>query len=100
MTKRGVDKTQEEILEEMAKALGHTGNLLESVLEELAALDAQIQATSETDAYNILVEKFNTLRREALFRKEMLMIHREALGFTKHRYLDKMYPIPVKKEKL
>jgi len=97
MGKGGVDKTQEEIFEEMAKALGHTGSLLESLLEELSRLDSKMAGIEEPEEYNLLVDKFNATRENALFRKEMLMIHREALGFTKHRFMDKTYPVPAKK---
>jgi DNA topoisomerase VI subunit B len=99
MAKDSVDKTQEEIIEEMAKALGHTGYKLEVVLEEMKKMEREMQDLDNIDEYNEMVENFNTLRRQALNRKEMLMIHREALGVYKHNYIDKYYPIPHKKEK-
>ncbi len=99
MGKDSVDKTQEEILEEMAKALGHTGYKLEMVLEELGRISRQLEATADTGEYNALVDAFNTLRKQALMRRDMLMIHREAVGARKHNYLDKYYPIPNKREK-
>jgi DNA topoisomerase VI subunit B len=99
MAKDSVDKTQEEIIEEMAKALGHTGYKLEVVLEEMKKMEREMQDLDNIDEYNEMVETFNTLRRQALNRKEMLMIHREALGVYKHNYIDKYYPIPHKKEK-
>lgn len=99
MAKDSVDKTQEEIIEEMAKALGHTGYKLEVVLEEMKKLESKMKALDNVDEYNAMVDDFNTLRRQALNRKEMLMIHREALGVHKHNYIDKYYPIPHKKEK-
>ena len=99
MAKDSVDKTQEEILEEMAKALGHSGNQLESVLNQLKELEALMDQARGTEEYNSLVDKFNELHRLALIRREMLVIHREALGAFRHSYIDVFYPIPGKKKK-
>lgn len=99
MGKDSVHKTQEEIIEEMAKALGHSGNMLEDVLERLDALEKKLEKTEDVQRYNLLVDEFNELRKQALLRREMLMIHREAIGIRKHRYMDASYPIPQKKRK-
>ena len=99
MGKDSVDKTQEEIIEEMAKALGHTGDKLEAVLIELKKIEEQLETIDHIDEYNAMIDTFNTTRRQALSRREMLMIHREALGVHKHVYVDKFYPIPDKKDK-
>lgn len=99
MGKDSVDKTQEEILEEMAKALGHTGDKLEAVLMKLKEIEQQLETIEDIDEYNAMIDAFNATRREALTRREMLMIHREALGVRKHVYVDKFYPIPGKKQK-
>lgn len=99
MNRDGVDKTQEEIVEEMAKALGHSGDLLEEILARLDTLDRKMETTDDVHAYNAMVEEFNNLRRQALSRREMLMIHREAIGVRKHRYVEICYPIPDKKSK-
>jgi len=99
MGKDGVDKTQQEIIEEMAKSLGHTGEKLEDVLTELHRIEEELNSVHDIDEYNALVDSFNALRKQALSRREMLMIHREALGAFKHNYVDRYYPIPDKKEK-
>ena len=99
MGKDSVDKTQEEILVEMAKALGNTGDKLEAVLIELKEIEEQLETTEDIDEYNAMIDTFNATRREALTRREMLMIHREALGVRRHVYVDKFYPIPGKKQK-
>jgi hypothetical protein len=99
VVKDSIDKTQQEIMEEMAKALGHSGHQLESILEQLKELDALMGQTQGIEEYNVLVEKFNELLKLALTRREMLMIHREALGVFKHTYIDIFYPIPEKKRK-
>ena len=99
VVKDSIDKTQQELMEEMAKALGSSGHQLESVLEQLKELDGLMGQTQGIEEYNSLVEKFNELHKLALTRREMLMIHREALGVFKHTYIDIFYPIPNKKRK-
>ena len=99
MVKDSVDKTQEELLEEMAKALGHTGDRLDSVLMELKEVEAVLGQARSAGEYNSLVDRFNSLRTLALARREMLVIHREALGIRSHGYIDTFYPIPGKKRK-
>jgi hypothetical protein len=94
-----VDKTQEEIAEEIAKALGHSGEKLEGVLEKLDALGKKLAGVEDAAGYNALVDRYNDLRKEALTRREMLMIHREAIGLWRHQDLDACYPIPPKKRK-
>jgi len=99
MVKNSVDKTQEEIIQEMAKALGHTGDKLEIVLKELQMIEEKLESISDINEYNAMIDSFNSLRKQALNRREMLMIHREALGAFKHNHIDQYYPIPNKKEK-
>jgi hypothetical protein len=99
VAKDGIDKTNEELIEEMAKALGHTGSQLEAVLVKLRELDAMMEEAQSPDEYNALVDKFNELHKLALLRREMLVIHREALGVFKHSFIDMFYPIPQKKRK-
>jgi hypothetical protein len=99
VAKDSVDKTQEEILEEMAKALGHSGYQLESVLNQLKELEALMDQARGIEEYNSLVDKFNELHNLALIRREMLVIHREAIKVFKHSFIDVFYPIPGKKRK-
>ena len=99
MGKDSVDKTQEEIIEEMAKALGRTGDKLEAVLLKLKKIEQELETIDDLDKYNAMIDTFNATRRQALSRREMLMIHREALGARKHIYVDNFYPIPGKRDK-
>lgn len=99
MGKDSVDKTQEEIVEEISKALGNSGYLLENILKELDKLEKSLELVEEVGKYNSLVDTYNTLRKDAVFRKDMLKIHREAVGIREHGYLDEYYPIPPKKRK-
>ncbi|MBN1635515.1 MAG: hypothetical protein JW920_03340 [Deltaproteobacteria bacterium] len=100
MFKDNVDKTDAELIEEMAKSLGHTGYRLELCLDELKKIQQLLKLSISIKEYNQLVDTFNSTRQEALNRKQALMIHREAIGFRKHMYLDKFYPIPEKKKTL
>jgi len=95
----GIDKTQKELLEEMAKALGSTGHQLETVLKRMKELESLLEQSRDDNEYNALVEKFNDLHKLALMRREMLVIHREAIKVFKHSYIDVFYPIPEKKRK-
>lgn len=99
MAKDGVDKTQEEIAEEMAKSLGHSGYLLECILERMDIIEKKLASVDDREEFNSLVDEFNSLRKEAATRRDMLIIHREAIGFRRHRYMDLSYPIPQKKRK-
>jgi Mg2+ and Co2+ transporter CorA len=97
--KDSVDKTQEELMEEIAKALGHSGDQLESILMQLKELEDAMDQTKDDDEFNERADKFNSLRKLALIRRQMLVIHREAIGVLKHSYIDIFYPIPGKKKK-
>jgi len=99
MGRDSVDKTQEEIVEEIAKALGHSGELLQGVLAKLDALEKKLAEEEDKARYDALVDRYNDLRKEALKRREMLMIHREAIGLWRHRDLDECYPVPPGKRK-
>jgi len=99
VAKDGIDKTQEELIEEMAKALGHSGHQLESVLVKLKEIETLMDEALSTEEYNSLVDQYNELHKLALVRREMLVIHREALGVFKHTFIDLFYPIPAKKKK-
>jgi hypothetical protein len=73
--------------------------MLEGVLDKLATLDRKMAGLEDAEQYNALVDQFNALRKEAIERKDMLMIHREAIGLWKHHDIDICYPIPPRKRK-
>ena len=62
-------------------------------------LEALMDQTTDIHEYNTLVDRFNDLHRLALLRREMLVIHREAIKIFKHSYIDVFYPIPEKRRK-
>jgi len=95
----GIDKTQKELQEEIATALGSSGHQLETVIRKMRDLEALMDQTTDIHEYNTLVDRFNDLHRLALLRREMLVIHREAIKIFKHSYIDVFYPIPEKRRK-
>jgi len=97
--KDAADKTQKEIQEEIAKALGHTGEQLESVLVKIRKLEKILEKTLDAEEYNNLVDQYNSLVKDAQTRRDMLVIHREAIGVRKHTFIDTFYPVPDKKKK-
>jgi hypothetical protein len=99
VAKDSIAKTQEELKEEIAKSLGHSGQQLESVLTQLRKIEELMAQAKDHEEYNGYVDKFNSLLKLALTRREMLVIHREAIGVLKHSYIDTFYPIPEKKKK-
>lgn len=99
MIKDSVEKTQEEILQEMAKALGHTGSILEETLKQLEEIEFSMSQIEDMEEYNRMVDTFNAVRKRAIFRRKMLIIHREALGARQHKFMDIFYPIPSMKRK-
>ena len=96
-----VEKIEEEIMEEMAGALGRTadkcnykflllereGIKLDRLIASRAGKDGEIEAT---------VSSFNALRKEAEDARRELMIHRQACGFKtgNHQQVQDMWPLP------
>lgn len=97
-----------EILQEMAEALGNSGERLEKALAKLeeswaristllGALDRapsgkqrrKVEEKIRTEATN-----YNHLRKEALEQLRWLIIHREALGIRSHALVAEKYKIP------
>lgn len=97
-----------EILQEMAEALGNSGERLEraiAILEEssakISSLMAALERTSSERQRRKLEEKiraeaanYNHLRKEALEQLRWLIIHREALGMRSHGLVAEKYKIP------
>ena len=95
-----VEKIEEEIMEEMAGALGRTadkcnykflllereGIKLDRLIASRAGKDGEIEAT---------VSSFNALRKETEDARRELMIHRQACGFKtgNHQQVQDMWPL-------
>ncbi len=97
-----------EILQEMAEALGNSGERVEKALTKLEESLSRIRELKESlvgelqpaVAMNIRasleqeVGLYNCLRQEALEQFRWLIIHREALGIRNHSQVAEQYPIP------
>lgn len=91
-----VARLEAEIVQEMAQALGRTGDRLNYAL---LRLELAARAIDEADegARAERIRAFNALRVEALDARRNLLIHREAIGIRRNKLLDELYPIPPKR---
>lgn len=100
-----VRRTEQEIRQAKAEALGRTGERLEAVLAELAGLDRQLdlwraEAGPETGLGERLArqtEARNRLRDEAARLHQQLIIQREAIGLVRHGLVEEHYPVPARR---
>jgi len=95
-----LDKLQREIAEEMAGALGRSGDKVDLALAELelhkARYDRALREGKSREECAALAAAFNAQRSVAQKRLRELLIHREALGFRRNQILNELYPIPAK----
>jgi hypothetical protein len=96
--------TEREIRQAQAEALGRTGERLQRILDELAALDGRLDELTETgsdpaDADLVRSETAtrNRLRNEAARIRHHLIIQREALGFARQTPVEQCYPVPERR---
>jgi hypothetical protein len=104
---RGADRlggTEREIRQAQAEALGRTGERLQRLLDELAALDRRLDELGEagrgpTDADLVGSETAarNRVRDEAARIRHHLIIQREALGLARHNPVEQCYPVPERR---
>ena len=87
---------EQEIVQEIAAALGRTAAKLDYALLrlELAARDLDAAAGDEVAA---CAARFDALREEALRARHELLIHREAVGIRRNDVLEQLYPIPPRR---
>ena len=85
---------EQEIVAEMAAALGRSAAKVDLALLQLELAAQAIDAASDADERAGLVARFNALRAEALRARHELAIHREAVGFRRNHELERLYPIP------
>jgi hypothetical protein len=88
------DKTEEEIREEMASALGRIGRKLEMLIAELHLLKEKAASCKDQEKANI-IEEFKKTRTKARLYYWYLIIQRESIGLTNHDLLPTLYRIPV-----
>lgn len=98
-----------EILQEIAEALGNTGERLERAMERLQESMGRIEELRRSlagvakddpphellDRYRDEVALHNRLREDALRSLRHLIIHREAVGFRSHKLVQEKYQIPA-----
>jgi hypothetical protein len=87
------DKTEEEIREEMASALGRIGRELELLIAELHKLKERAALCNDDDRSNVL-EDYKKIRAKARLYYWYLIIQRESVGLTNHDLLPIFYRIP------
>jgi hypothetical protein len=85
---------EQEIVAEMAAALGRSAAKVDLALLHLELADRELEAAEDADERARLVARFNVLRAEALRARHELAIHREAVGFRRNHELERVYPIP------
>ncbi|MCI0445944.1 hypothetical protein L0152_22360 [bacterium] len=89
-----IDKTEEEIREEMASALGRIGKKLEVLIAELNKLKERAALCNDDEKGNVL-EEYKKIRTKARLYYWYLIIQRESIGLTNHELLPTLYRIPA-----
>jgi hypothetical protein len=117
MRKNGFEKTQEEIFQERADILYRSGSKLSEALDRLKAIEEEIDVKLDVlresvkggpeeecrelfKETNREITKYNKAREHARLRYYYLIVTREAMGFRRHKWVDEIYKIPPKKERL
>ncbi len=80
MVKKPLEKTQEEICQEIARALGGSGSKRESCLDELKGLESALRQVEDVEECNRMVDAFNGLRVKFPAACSGKQGHRLALG--------------------
>ncbi len=96
--------TERDIRQAQAEALGRTGERLQRILDQLAALDRRLDELAETgrdpaeaDLVRAEIAVRNRLRDEAARVRHHLIIQREALGFARQTPVEQCYPVPERR---
>ena len=92
---------EREILSEMVSALGRAEDRLNLALLELELIGREIDVLTARDPddpeRHDRIRAFNAQRDRARQRLWELVVHREALGFTRNHVLAEFYPIPPRR---
>jgi hypothetical protein len=95
---------ERDIRQAQAEALGRTGERLQRILDQLAALDRRLDELAETgrgpaepDLVRSEIAIRNRLRDEAARVRHHLIIQREALGFARQTPVEQCYPVPERR---
>ncbi|HXH85010.1 MAG TPA: hypothetical protein VNN07_19030 [Candidatus Tectomicrobia bacterium] len=90
-------RTEREIAQEKASALGRAGERLEAALAAVRALGAALDAEADTGRRAGLLAEYEAARHRALTARTALLIQREAVGLRNHRVVDQQYPEPPRR---
>jgi hypothetical protein len=96
--------TEREIRQAQAEALGRTGERLQRILDQIAALDRRLdelgragRGSADPDLVDAETAARNRLRDEAARVRHHLIIQREALGLPRHAPVEQCYPVPARR---
>jgi hypothetical protein len=87
---------EQEIVQEIAAALGRTAAKLDYALLRLELAGRDLDATAGDEAA-ACAARFEALREEALRARHELLIHREAVGIRRNDLVEELYPIPPRR---
>ncbi|MEL6344223.1 MAG: hypothetical protein AAFV53_13975 [Myxococcota bacterium] len=93
----GHGSLEQEILSEMAAALGRAGEKVDYNLLRLELADEAIAKASSPVERRRKIQAYNKIREDALRARWELKVHREALGFVRNRQLEELYPVPPRR---
>ena len=88
---------EQEILQEIASALGRTEAKLNYALLRLELAARELDEARGSDARAACGARFDALRTEALQARHELLFHREAVGIRRNELLETLYPIPPRR---
>jgi len=88
---------EQEIVAEIAAALGRTAAKLDHALLRLELAGRDLEGLADAEARATCAACFETLRQEALQARHELLIHREAVGIRRNDLLETLYPIPPRR---
>ncbi len=86
---------EQEIIREMAAALGRAEDKLNHALLRLELAGQDVAAAGDDAERRRCIERFNALRLEALRARHELLIQREAVGMRRNAILETLYPVPA-----
>jgi hypothetical protein len=98
---------ERELQQARAEALGRTGERLQKLLDQVAALDHRLDELLAEADLPVAVSRLgpeldarNRLRDEAMQVRQQLVIQREALGFRRQAAVEQCYPVPDRRRLL
>jgi hypothetical protein len=86
-------KTENELRQERASALGRAAQVLEGLLTQLETL-RQAYGTIPVEERAAHIAEYTRVREQARYRYWCLLVQREAIGLRDHRELESAYRVP------